>query len=197
MPTHIELIVGGDDAAVEGCCRAGSEKERAARCAWRGLGAAVIFICFLLLAQTSMPAARSAGSTAARAGGPCWPAPLACGSSTQCAFSWRAWRRPAAKARSSPQRLGDRARAQRRPPRCSRGHLLRPAHDGSSPCRCASRFAFQPAKLGDKPRMIQQLDALRVQRREQVEVQVALRLLAGFVADAVGRESLPRGHSPP
>jgi hypothetical protein len=34
----------------------------------RGLGAAVIFICFLLLSQTSLPAIRCAGSTAARAG---------------------------------------------------------------------------------------------------------------------------------
>jgi hypothetical protein len=34
----------------------------------RGCGAAVILICFLHLAQTLMPAARSADSTAARAG---------------------------------------------------------------------------------------------------------------------------------
>jgi len=103
----------------------------------RGLGAAMIFICFLLLAQTSMPAARSAGSTAARAGWCSSRGPPACGSPTRCAFSWQAWRRPAAKARSSPRRLGGRARAQRRPQRRWQG---RRAHRARGRC-CPDRRA--------------------------------------------------------
>ena len=74
------------------------------------------------------------------------------------------------------------------------GDRVPPQWRGTSP---RHRLAFQRAQLRGQPRDVQQIDALRIEDREQRLIEIALGLLAGLVADAM-RSPLarPSGHIP-
>jgi hypothetical protein len=54
----------------------------------------------------------------------------------------------------------------------------------------ARRSALQPAELGDKARMVEQLDAVAIQERQKIRVQAGLRLRALLAADALRGKAL-------
>ena len=60
----------------------------------------------------------------------------------------------------------------------------------------ARGVALQAAELGDEATVIDELDAAAVQQRQEIAVEVALRLEGDGVFDAVSLESLARP-SPP
>ena len=54
----------------------------------------------------------------------------------------------------------------------------------------ARRPALQPAELGDKARMIEQLDAVAIQERQKIRLQAGLRFGALLATDALRSKAL-------